>query len=79
MEGTSPKNRKRFQVHREFECSRIEQALLAEAYRRILPDDLLKFVERDLVGHGQDSSSARCDVPKDMNSVTDCVLAMGGH
>ena len=45
MEGGSRDGRK-IRVHREFECSRLEEAMLAAAYRRILPNDRLKLVER---------------------------------
>ena len=44
--GGKSQNGRRFQVHREFECSRLEQAMLAAAYRRVLPNDRLMIVER---------------------------------
>lgn len=47
MEGRSPSKTRRFRVHREFECSRIEQAVLAAAYRKVLPDEHLNLVERN--------------------------------
>ncbi len=46
MEGRSQRNGRTIRVQREFECSRLEQAMLAEAYRRILPNDRLRLVER---------------------------------
>jgi hypothetical protein len=46
MEGKCQRIGTRIRVHREFECSRIEQAMLAAAYRRIIPNDRLKLVER---------------------------------
>ena len=49
------RNGRRFRVHREFECSRLEQAMLAAAYRRILPNDRLKLVERN------NTTIDRCD------------------
>ncbi len=45
MEGRSERKGKRIRVHREFECSRIEQAMLAAAYCRIIPNGRLKLVE----------------------------------
>lgn len=51
MEGTSrtksKERRKKVHVHREFECSRIEEAMLAAAYRRILPEERLKLAQRN--------------------------------
>jgi hypothetical protein len=46
MEGRSPRKKTRLRVQREFECSRIEQAVLAAAYQAILPDDRVTFTER---------------------------------
>jgi|COG998Drversion2_1049125.scaffolds.fasta_scaffold293434_2 hypothetical protein len=79
MEGTSPGRKRRFRVHREFECSRIEQAMLAAAYRRILPDERLRFVQRNgdpidgCSGDSQPASQANTD------SILDYVSATGGH
>ena len=47
MEGRSPRKKTRLRVQREFECSRIEQAVLAAAYQTILPDDRVSFTERN--------------------------------
>ena len=46
MEGNRPDGKRRIRIHREFECSRIEQAMLAVAYRAILPEAGLHLVER---------------------------------
>ena len=79
MEGRSPKRKWKIRVDREFECSRIEQAMLAEAYRRILPDHRLSLVERNshtidgCNGDGQPVSQG------DTNSTPHYVSAMGGH
>jgi hypothetical protein len=54
MEGACPRRKGRFQVHREFECSRIEQAVLAAAYRSILPEHRLSLAE------GNSDSVDRC-------------------
>lgn len=48
MEGASPTRKKRFRVHRKFERSRIDLAMLATAYRRILPEDRLSLAERNI-------------------------------
>ena len=53
MEGDI-RNGRRLRVHREFECSRLEQAMLAAAYRRILPNGRLRLVER------KDTTFDRC-------------------
>ena len=42
MEGRSQRNGRTIRVQREFECSRLEQAMLAEAYRRVLPNDRVR-------------------------------------
>ncbi len=78
MEGTSPGRKRKFRIHREFECSRIEQAMLAAAYRRILPEDRLSFAERS------DPTDRRHDdgqpVSQDSTeSKPHYVSAMGGH
>lgn len=79
MEGTSPKRKRRFRVHREFECSRIEQAMLAAAYRKILPDDRLSFVERngDPIDRGNGDSQPA--LRESTDSILHYVLATGGH
>ena len=79
MEGTSLGKKRRFRIQREFECSRIEQAMLATAYRRILPDDRLSFVERNGApidgcnGDNQPTSEQNTD------SILHYVSATGGH
>ena len=46
MEGRSPRKKTKLRVQREFECSRIEQAMLASAYQTILPNDRVSFSQR---------------------------------
>ena len=76
MEGRSQRNGKRIRVHREFECSRLEQAMLAEAYRKILPNDRLKLIERanDTIAHSKDQSVLHDDT----NLIPNYATAMGG-
>ena len=77
MEGTCPGRKGRFRVYREFECSRIEQAMLAAAYRKILPNDRLSFVQRnDVRSDGCDSQTAS---QESTDSLLDYVSATGGH
>ena len=38
MEGPRAAAVRRLAVERRFECSRLEQALLAQAYQRVVPD-----------------------------------------
>jgi len=52
MEGRSPRKKTKLRVQREFECSRVEQAVLASAYQTILPDDRVSFTERVLAAVG---------------------------
>lgn len=79
MEGKSPDRKRRIRVHREFECSRIEQAMLAVAYRAILPEAGLHLVER-----GRDVGDA-CDEfcgatsYEDTTSVSNFATAKGGQ
>lgn len=77
MEGRSPKRKRRFRVHREFECSRIEQAMLAAAYRRILPKERLSFVQRD--DDPLDGSGSQPAWQESTDSILDYVSATGGH
>ena len=80
MEGRSSGKKKRLRVQREFECSRIEQAKLAAAYRRILPDDRVRFTERN---GGSLDGTGRRHQRTSQNDHTDCSLhfasAIGGH
>ena len=78
MEGRSQRNGKRIRVHREFECSRLEQAMLAEAYRKILPKDRLKFVERTDSPIDHCISEGQPALHDDMNLTFNCATAMGG-
>lgn len=75
MEGKS-QSRKKIRVYREFERSRLEQAMLAEAYRKILSDDRLKLVERT-----NSTVDRRCGAPasyEDTNSSLSYAMAIGG-
>lgn len=65
-------------VHREFECSRLEQAMLAAAYRRILPDDRLKLVERENSSVNRCSGEGRLASYEDTDSSAYFAMAMGG-
>ena len=79
MEGTSPGKKRRFRINREFECSRIEQAVLAAAYRRILPEDRLGFAEcnRDPFDRCQEAGQPASQDNTD--SKQSYVSAIGGH
>ena len=80
MEGRSPRKRTRLRVQREFECSRIEQAVLAAAYQTILPDDRVSFTERNLETF---EPTARDSQRASQFDNTDCsshfASAIGGH
>lgn len=78
MEGGSRSGR-RIRVYRKFECSRLEQTVLAEAYRRILPNERLKLVERSNATAGEGCNGVgRAAVPQDTDLSADYVTAMGG-
>ena len=79
MEGRSQRNQKRFQVHREFESSRIEQAMLAEAYRRILPDNCLNLVERNNTSIDRCNGESQPVLQDGTNLLPNYVTAIGGH
>ena len=74
MEGRSRRTKRTYRVHRKFECSRIENAVLAEVYRRILPDERLELVERN----GTFGEASVTAVSKDINLVCQ-VAAIGGQ
>jgi hypothetical protein len=65
-------------VHRDFECSRLEQAMLAAAYRRILPDDRVKLVERENSSVNRCNGEGRPASPEDTDSSHHYATAMGG-
>ena len=65
-------------VHREFECSRLEQAKLAAAYRRILPDDRLKLVERESSSVDRCNGEGHPALYEDTDSSHQYATAMGG-
>ena len=78
MEGRSQRNGTVIRIQRKFECSRLEQSMLAEAYRRILPYDRLRLVERS---SSTIHSCQRKSLPgrqDDTHSSLDYVAAMGG-
>lgn len=79
MEGTSPGKKGRFRVHREFECSRIEQAMLASAYRSILPEDQLRFAERSSDPGAENPEAVGPAIEENTDSKQHDVLAIGGH
>jgi hypothetical protein len=79
MEGTSQGSKERFRVHRKFECSRIEQAMLAEAYRRILPDNCLSLVERNSTAINHCSSESKPVLQEVTKLLPKYVTATGGH
>jgi len=79
MEGASPTRKRRFHVRREFERSRIEPAMLAAAYRRILPEDRLSLAERNsdpMDRHHDDGQPAS---QEHMDSIPHYVSAIGGY
>lgn len=82
MEGTNQtktkERRKKVHVHREFECSRIEQAMLATAYRRILPEKRLKLAQRNNGRHDRRDGHGMAAHVKN-NSKRHHVSATGGH
>lgn len=82
MEGTSrtksKERRKKVHVYREFECSRIEQALLAAAYRRILPEERLKLAQGNNGRHDRRDGHAIAS-HDNHDSKPHHVSARGGH
>lgn len=79
MEGIIQESKGRFRVHRKFECSRIEHALLAVAYRRILPDHCLRLMERNSVAINHCNGESQDDFQEGTNLLPNYVTAMGGH
>ena len=79
MEGRSQRKKEMFRVHRKFECSRIEHAVLAEAYRRILPDDRLSLVERNNTTINRCNGESQPVLQEGTNLLPNYVTAMGGH
>jgi len=79
MEGRSQRKKERFRVHRKFECSRIEHAMLAEAYRRILPDSRLSFAERDKATIEHCDAEGQPVLQEGENLLPNYVAAIGGH
>ena len=79
MEGISQGSKERFRVHRKFECSRIEHAMLAEAYRRILPENCLSLVERNSTAINRSNGAIQADFQDGTNVLPNYVTAIGGH
>jgi len=78
MDGSSRNASKKIRIRREFECSRLEQSVLAEAYRKVLPNAGLRFVERSdcEIEHGR--SDAQAVLPDMGRSLINHAMAMGG-
>ena len=80
MEGRSPRKKTRLRVQREFECSRIEQAVLAAAYQTILPDDRVSFTERVPAAAGPaDRNDQRVFQIDTADCSSQFASAIGGH
>ena len=79
MVGRSQRKKERYRVHRKFECSRIEHAMLAEAYRRILPDSRLSFVERNKTTIDRCNAEGQPVLQEGENLLPNYVAAIGGH
>ena len=79
MAGRSQRKKERYRVHRKFECSRIEHAMLAEAYLRILPDGRLSFVERNKTTIDRCNGKAQPVLQEGGNLLPNYVTAIGGH
>ena len=78
MDGRSREESKTIRIQREFECSRLEQSMLAEAYRKVLPNAGLKFVERPACEIGHSRSDAQAVLPGNESSLIDPAMATGG-
>ena len=78
MEGRSQRNGRTIRVQREFECSRLEQAMLAEAYRRVLPNDRVRLVERPNSTVDSCQHESLPGWQDDTHLSRDYVTAMGG-
>jgi hypothetical protein len=78
MEGRSQRNGRTIRVQREFECSRLEQAMLAEAYRRVLPNDRVRLVERPNGTVDSCQHESLSGWQDDTHLSRDYVTAMGG-
>lgn len=80
MEGRSPRKKAKLRVQREFECSRIEQAVLAAAYQTILPDDRVSFTERiQTAGSLADPDNQRARQTGMADCSSQFASAIGGH
>lgn len=78
MDGRSRNASKRIRIQREFECSRLEQSMLAEAYRKVLPNTGLKFVELNDCENEHGQSDAQNVLPDNVNSLVNHAMATGG-
>ena len=79
MEGISQVSKGRYRVYRKFECSRIEHAMLAEAYRRILPDNCLSLVERNSTAINRCNGESKSVLQEVTKLRPNYVTAIGGH
>ena len=79
MVGRSQRKKERYRVHRKFECSRIEHAMLAEAYHRILPDHCLSLMECNNTVINRCNGEGQAILQEDTNLLPNYVTAMGGH
>ena len=78
MDGRSREESKTIRIQREFECSRLEQSMLAEAYRKVLPNTGLKFVELTDCENAHGESDAQTVFPGNVNSLVNHAMATGG-
>ena len=76
MDRKSQKESKRIRIQREFECSRLEQAMLAEAYRKVLPCGGFKLVEEAESDHGD--SRIQVIATENVDSAVSHSMATGG-
>lgn len=58
MEGSKAAAVRRMAIEHRFECSRLEQALLAQAYQKIVPDVRRRIGVRETGTHASPSKPA---------------------
>lgn len=78
MDGKSCHESKRIRIQRGFECSRLEQSMLAEAYRRILPSAGLKLVEDAGCENGHGDNRFPIVAPENIDPLVNHSMATGG-
>ena len=78
MDGRSCHESKRIRIQREFECSRLEQSMLAEAYRRALPSAGLKLVEDACCENGHNDGHVQTVASENIDSSVNQSMATGG-